>query len=170
MSTKIQCIHGEKADTAERFASAVSRAAGCALLVVPAVVIFVAMIWLPPYARLVQTRYLRDCKRADIADHRRQMNALANFNVKYSAGDEVLVKRLAMSHAGLWPDNEIIPAGFRRPQPLITIEPSLRPTQPNPWLMQAARRMGNPRTRRGLMLLAMGAIGSAWLLSARDRR
>ncbi len=158
------------ATLAERLVSVFSLAAWCALLVVPAVMIFIAMIWLPPYASLMQTRYNRDSKQADIADSRQQLNSLANFNAIYSAGDEVLVKRLAMSDAGLWPDNESIPTGFHKPQQLITIKPAVRPTAPNPWLIKAARRMSNTRTRRGLMLLAMGAIGSAWLLLARARR
>ncbi len=161
---------GQAETVYERFAQTCSLAAGCAMLVVPAVVIFIAMIWLPPYAKLLQTRYDRDSMKADIADSRQQLTALSNFNERYAAGDEVLVKRLAMSHAGLWPDNESIPAGYRKPQPLIAIEPALRPAAPNRWLIKAAGRMRNTRTRRGLTLLAMGAIGSAWLLLAKSKR
>ena len=139
------------------------------MLLAPAVAIIVAVFWLPAYGGLLQRQYVRDCKQAALTDRRQQLYALEQINMQLRSGDPVLVRRLAMSHAELWPANESIPGEKRRPQPLISLTPSRRPDRPNARLICAANRLADPRTRRGLLLLAAGAIAAAFVLFARPK-
>ena len=49
---------------------------------------------------------------------------------------------------------------FLAPGDISVIE-APRPQKPNSWLMEAARKVENPPTRRGLLLLFAGAITAA---------
>ena len=78
--------------------------------------------------------------------------------------DQVLTKRLAESQLPCSPEHEvIIPAASiqKRLPDLIVPRRSQRPSPPPKWLMRAAGRLSNPPTRRGLLLLALGAMITA---------
>jgi len=144
------------------------RAVGFLLPAAVAVGIMAMVVLLPPYARLQAARYERDCllaRQADaealIAAQQRLIDALPR--------DVVLTKRLAQRRLGLRPNDEmIIPAwsaGAREPAPIPSIQTHPLPQPPPRRLMKLASRLGAPRLRRGLMLLAGGLLILSILLS-----
>jgi hypothetical protein len=140
--------------------------------------ILAALVLLPASAELAWTRYRRDCDGVRLAEAQATCDALARLQ-REIARDEVLARRLAWSHLGLVPRNEVSVTGTASSaEPLPgTITPVDYPDPPEPsgWVVASARRVARPATRRGLLVLAGSLVLSAMLMfgpvaSARPRR
>jgi hypothetical protein len=139
-----------------------------------AAAIFACVLLLPEYASLARVRHellRQEAVNAELAEliqaHDRLIAALPE--------DPVLTKRLAMDQLGLWPEDElVVPArdGSRLPPPgmaLTSRHP--RPEPPTGWVMDAARRVSKPGTKRGLLLLAaIALIAAICVFPAREDR
>jgi len=134
-----------------------------------AVTIIAAVVLVPPYARLLETRYQRDVLAADLADAEAYAAAEQKL-IDALPRDEVLTERLAESRLGLVPANEQRLAGEYGPDApkpgRPRIRPHPRPDPPPRWLRYAGWRLSRPRLRRGLMLVAAGALFLAMMLSS----
>lgn len=128
------------------------------------------LVLLPAYARMRLAIYERDCDRVTVAE----LQATAAANARLIADlptNPVLTKRLAMSQGDLLPDNEVIvfkgssPSPRPPPDVIIPIRYG-RPAPPDGWMIRAAAKVQHPPTRRGLLLLATGALLVALFLFA----
>ena len=148
-----------------RFARAVRFAAW----VTAALGIFAGVLLLPAYARLLTANYQRGCLDAELACAEKLIEAQDKLIVA-SRTDVVLTQRLARSQLGLVPQTELVaiaPAGAR-PAPPAVLSPQ-RPAYPPPpprWIIAMGERLVRAPLRRGLMLLAAGALFAAMLLNA----
>ena len=139
---------------------AVGRVLGFLMVAGSGMGILAGVVLLPPYASLAQAEYELGCMRASVADAESQIRANDRLIASLPT-DPVLTKRLAESQLRSSPQHEvIIPAASiqKNPPDLIVPQRSERPSPPPKWLMRAARRLSNPPTRRGLLLLALGAL------------
>jgi len=136
-----------------------------------ALAIFAATMLLPDYARMVHARNELARQQAANAD----LEGLIQANDRLIAAlpeSPVLTKRLAMNQFGLLPEDEMVllSAGDPPAPPgsaLTSRHP--RPPRPSGPLLDIARRLEKPRTRRGLLLLAAAAMLAAlFLFPARD--
>ena len=145
---------------------------GFALLAGLAVIILAAVVLLPAYAKMEQVRYQRDllaCRYKDaqklVAGHERMLKALEV--------DETLTKRLASEHFAVETPGEVVVADPKNP-PQTTEVKLFSPTQPPPppdnWLIRAADKIQNVRTKRGMILLAAGAMLTAMFLFSPPNR
>lgn len=130
--------------------------------------IVAALVLLPGYVRMQTALYERDCERIASAE----LEATAGANARLIAdlpSNPVLTKRLAMSQGDLLPDNEVIVSKGQptHPPPDVVVPARYaRPAPPDGWAFAAAVKLQNPPTRRGLMLLAAGALLVAMFLFA----
>jgi hypothetical protein len=147
---------------------------GFCLLAGAALAVFAAALLLPDYARMLRAEYELARQEAAIAD----LEALIEANrrlIDALPESPVLTKRLAMHQLGLWPEDEVVVLNGTRPAPpppgVALVGRHQRPKPPSPWVLTTAARVSNPRTRRGLLLLAAAALVAAVLLfPARDAR
>jgi len=123
-----------------------------------AMVVLGAVLLLPEYARLRQARHQLARQKATIAD----LESLITGNDRLITAlpdNVVLTKRLAMNELGLWPEDEVVVISDRRPRlqspAMVVTKLAPRPEPPVGWVMDAANRVANPPTRRGLLLLAV---------------
>ncbi len=151
-------------------AAAAARLGGFWALAVAAMGLFAAVVILPELARLREAEYQLARQQAVNADLRNLVAANDRL-IAALPTDPVLTKRLAMNQLGLWPDNEFVlidarpTGGNRRPRPgVVALTPTPRPERPGGWVLNASRRVANPPTRRGLLLLAAVALLAAILL------
>ena len=140
---------------------AAGRMVGFTVMAAVAVAVVSSVVLLPAYAQWVRAQYERDCLLARTKD----LEALSNAHERLIAAlptDRVLTMRLAISHEALRPA-----AGSRVPLPgadpatppgLIRAVSHPRPAPPPDWLMHLDARLQRPATRRGLLLLAAGAV------------
>ena len=138
------------------------RAAGLLMVAGPAVAILAGLVLLPSYASLAQAEYELGCLRATVADAKAQVQANERLIAALPV-DQVLTKRLAENQLPCRPQHEVIVpvAPQKRPPDLVQPQPRRRPARPPRWVMTAARKMQNPPIRRGLLLLAIGALITA---------
>jgi hypothetical protein len=127
------------------------------------------IVLLPAYARLTTLRYHRDV--LDVRCDNAAAQAAVNDRVIHATtDDEVFTKRMAMSRLGLYPTNEIVAVNHndphRRAPYMVTAPQPPLPAAPAGWLVRSGKKLENPPTRRGLMLLAGAAMFSAFLLFA----
>lgn len=147
---------------------AMGRLVGFAMLMIPAVATLAAVVLLPPYAHLCQTRYEAETLRAGIRD----AESLVKANERLIAAlpdDPVLTVRLALNQTSLWPRNEIVvtdPAQPSRAAALVRPVLHERPRPPSGWHMQVAEKLKDSATRRGLVFLAAGVMLAAMFLFA----
>jgi hypothetical protein len=147
---------------------AAGRLVGFAVLTGLAMATVAALVLLPAYAQMRIACYERDCDRVTVAE----LQATAAANARLIADlptNPVLTKRLAMSQGDLLPDNEVIVPRARpgRPPPDVIVPVRYaRPAPPAGWMIRAAGKVANPPTRRGLLLLATGALLVALFLFA----
>ncbi|MCJ7545050.1 MAG: hypothetical protein MUP47_10915 [Phycisphaerae bacterium] len=147
---------------------AAGRMVGFVTLVGLAMATVAALVWLPAYARMRLAVYERDCDRVTVAE----LQATASANARLIADlptNPVLTKRLAMSQGDLLPDNEVIVfknKPLRAPPDVIIPVRYPRPAPPEGWAIQTAAKVQNLPTRRGLLLLATGALLVALFLFA----
>ncbi len=127
-----------------------------------------ALVLLPAYARMQIALYERDCDRVAVVE----LAATAAANTRLIADlptNPVLTKRLALSQGDLLPNNEVIvfkgQPDHHPPDVIIPVR-YVRPAPPEGWLIRAAAKAQNPPTRRGLLLLATGALLVALFLFA----
>jgi len=137
------------------------------LLAGTAMTVFAAVLLLPEYARLQQAKYQLARQQATMA----KLRSLIEGNERYIAElphDAVLTKRLAMNELGLWPQDEVVVltgGGPRQPSPGMVAAPEApAPQPPAGFLMDAAQRVADPPTKRGLLLLAVTGLVVALLL------
>jgi len=150
-----------------RFVSATGQFVTFCLLAGMAMAVFGAVLLLPEYARLRQAEYQLARQKATIAD----LESLITGNDRLIAAlpdNAVLTKRLAMNELGLWPEDEVVvisDRGPRRQSPAVVVTKAApRPEPPVGWIMDAAKRVANPPTRRGLLLLAVIGLVAAMIL------
>ncbi|MDY6914306.1 MAG: hypothetical protein SVT52_07620 [Planctomycetota bacterium] len=155
--------HGKKAD------QPAIRWAGFTLLTGLGLATLAAVALLPPYARLAGSEYELAKLRAALAD----AEALAAANQRLIDAlpeDEVLTKRLMMRQGDKLPKDEVVvfdPAAPSPPSPgAVPPARRSRPDPPSAWLLAVADRLENTATRRGLFMLAVGAIAAAMILFA----
>jgi hypothetical protein len=153
---------------------AIGRLLGFLLLAGASMALFAGVLLVPDYARLQHALYEQGRQEASVAD----LQTLVQANDRLIANlpdDPVLVKRLAMNQYGLFPKDEqvVLDERTQRPPPpgMIVTEPHPRPAMPTGWFLEAAERISNPPTRRGLLLLAAAAMFAAiFLFPAREDR
>jgi len=139
------------------------RMVGFMVLAVPAIVIFAVVVLIPQSARLQSAVYERNLERADKADLAALRDAYGRLNLALLE-DETLVKRVAMSELNLQPKDEYVcfnPDVAANPVGTITMRPAPRPATPGGWITVLANRLEDPAKRRGLLLLAAGALLAA---------
>lgn len=157
-----------------QFISATGQFIAFCLLVGVAMVVFGAVLLLPEYARLQHANHQLARQKATIAD----LESLIAGNdrlIQALPENAVLTKRLAMNELGLWPEDEVVvlnAEGPRAQSPASVITNTApRPAVPVGWVMDAARRVAKPPTRRGLLLLAVvGLIAAVVLFPGGDRK
>jgi len=167
---------GPKADPTDRrggFLHAAGRLVGFVLLVGPAMAAVGAVVLLPPYARLAQRQYRRDCERARTA----RLEAVSDAQQQLIAAlphDKVLTARLAMRQESLWPEREVVVVDpgrpSERPPGMIPASAAPDPPPPDGVLIRWAAKLADPATRRGLFILAAGTMLAAMLLFAPPSR
>lgn len=166
----------DKADSQTGWWSSLGRIAGFLMVAAPAVLMVAAIVLLPPYARLARAQYDLSCARADLIDAETQVAANQRLIAALPV-DEVLTKRLAVSQLPCRPANEIVVAGpgdgididITKPPDLVRPPRSRRPSPPPVWMATVSTKLSNPPTRRGLLLLALGAIITAVYMFAPQR-
>jgi hypothetical protein len=154
--------------------AAAGRLLGFLLLAGASVGLFAGVLLLPDYARLQRALYEQARQEASVAD----MQTLVQANDRLIANlpdDPVLIKRLAINQYGLFPKDEqvVLDSRTKRAPPpgIVVTEPHPRPAVPVGWFLDAAERVSNPPTKRGLMLLAAAAMFAAiFLFPAREDR
>ena len=153
--------------------SALGRLLGFVALTAVATGLFGAMVLVPPYADLKQTEYRRAGLAAENADATARI-ASNERRLAAAESDPVLTKRLAMQQLGLYPRDEAVVvdpgAPVSSPQ-LVSIPRHPKPDAPPAWLPAAAAKLRRPGTRRGLALLAAGALAATmFLFPSRSRQ
>ncbi|MBL7133050.1 MAG: hypothetical protein ISS78_03040 [Phycisphaerae bacterium] len=146
---------------------AVGRVIGFLMIAGPAMAILAGVVLLPSYVALAQAEYDEACAQASVADAKAQIQANERL-IAALPTDPVLTKRLAENQLPCRPQHEVIIPGApqKRPPDLVLPRRAQRPSRPPRWLMTAAGKMSNPPTRRGLLLLALGALITAVYLFA----
>ena len=143
------------------------RAVGFCALTGAAGAILAGVVLLPAAAELAWTKYQRDCDAVCLAEAQATVDALGRLQQEI-ASDEVLARRLAWSHLGLVPRNEVSVTGTASSaEPLPGTIPSVDspdPPKPGGWVIASARRVTRPATRRGLLVLAGSLVLSAMLM------
>jgi len=125
------------------------------------------VLLLPEWARLQRTLHERDCMRANTAE----MQSLVKCQQKLIdaiRNDPVLVKRLAMHHGALTPENERVythRSGRAASTPgAIKLPPPRLPDPPSAGIQRLAARLSTGNIRRGLLLLAAAVLMAAIFL------
>ena len=145
---------------------------GFAALAGVSLAVLAGVVLVPPYARAVEAEYERRCLAARVRYEEAMVAAYDRF-IAAAEYDEALNTRLAMSQLGLFPGDQVIVVdriGPPRPPGLIIPVGRELPQPPSPKLTHAGRRLSDPRTQRGLLVLSAAAMAGAWLLLARRRR
>ncbi|MFP4140381.1 MAG: hypothetical protein ACLFVH_00525 [Phycisphaerae bacterium] len=129
------------------------------------------VVLLPPYARMKLTQYRRDCLTAKVADEQAALVAYDRMIVA-APHDPVLTQRLAMNQLGMTPRLAVVERVSSVETPgVVRIHHTPRPPRPSGWIMRTARRLQQPRLRRGLLLLAgMSVLAAVLLFLLPDRK
>ncbi len=153
---------------------AVGRLVGFALTAGLAVGLVGAVVLLPAYARVAQARYEQGVQEAQTADLNGLVEAQARM-IRDLPRDAVLTSRLKMSQEAAKPDSGAVvyslpTVGPGKPPDLVWVDRAPRPDPPPAWLVHVAGRFRRTETRRGLLLVACGALVVAmFLFSAPDK-
>ena len=121
--------------------------------------ILAGVVLLPPYARLTEARYQRDCLQARLADQQ-TLIAVNDRLIRALPQDDVMTRRLARSQSEWIPADEAVaidldPARRRfAPSQIVTVTPHPRPAEPDGWVVQMAAKLQVPARRAALLLLA----------------
>lgn len=149
--------------------SAARRMLGFLVLAGAGLTLLAAVILLPAYAETARMQYQRDCLRAVNADMEALREARERFCKALEAGtDPVLTERLAAMQLAYRPADRLTDGdGDREARfaaDLVNVPPRPRPAAPSGLLHALAARAAKGGTRRGLLLLALAAIGAAMFL------
>ncbi len=148
--------------------SRLARAVRFTAWVAAALGIFAGVLLLPAYAQLLTANYRRDCLDAELACAEKLIEAQDNL-IAAGQTDVVLTQRLARSQLGLVPQTELVaigPAGAKpRPPAVFSPQTPVYPPPPPGWIIAMGERLVRAPLRRGLMLLAAGALFAAMLLN-----
>lgn len=139
---------------------AFGRLLGFLVLAAPAIVILAGVILLPVYERLCNTRYEYEKLKAQVADAEKRVRS-NDLLIEGLASDPVMTKRTAMNATPLVPHEEVVvhdPTLPRSTPGVIEIPRTPPPQPPNSILYRLGVRLEKPATRRGLFLLAAGAM------------
>jgi hypothetical protein len=145
---------------------AVGRMTGFLLLTLPALAVLAALALLPQYTQMRQAQWELDCAQANVAS----LKALRDANERLLAEapeSETLTKRLLLADTAMLPRNEVftdIGVAGTLPPSLVVPAPTRLPPAPDDWLLRLAQRLGDTGTKRGLFLIAIGAIVTAMFL------
>ncbi|MCY2925278.1 MAG: hypothetical protein NT031_07545 [Planctomycetota bacterium] len=144
---------------------AVARNLGFLLLVLAGMTILLAVVYLPDWAKCLELEYQRDCERAKLADTEALLDAYRR-KIRTIETDAQLTRRLARGMHGMGASGLAIDRAMGLGDDVlapgeISVTESPKPEQPNTWLMGAARKVEDPPTRRGLLVLFAGAITAA---------
>jgi hypothetical protein len=127
--------------------------------------ILLAVVYLPDWAKCLELEYQRGVERANLTDTQ-ELLAAYRRKIRTIETDAQLTKRLAQSMHGMGSSGPAIDRALGLGTDVlapgeISVTPAPRPEPPNSWLMGAARKVEDPPTRRGLLLLFAGAITAA---------
>jgi hypothetical protein len=129
------------------------------------------VVLIPSYARMKLTQYRRDCLAAKVADEKA---ALAAYDRMIAAAphDPVLTQRLAMNQLGMSPRKAVVQRVSNVETPgVVRVQRTPRPPRPRGWIMRTARRLQQPRLRRGMLLLAgLSVLAAVVLFLLPDRK
>jgi hypothetical protein len=131
-----------------------------------------AVVLLPAHARLAQANYERDCLAAQCGEAESFIKGYDRMLAEAAAadgGNEVFYQRLAMSLGMSSPKDVLVrtPEGPPSPRPgMVSAVHLPRPDPPSGWMIAEAQKLENPSRRRGLLLLAAGAMLTAVFLFA----
>ena len=128
----------------------VGRAIGFIVLAGLAAGIVTALALMPAWADAVRAEHDLAIKRADIEHSRRTVAAGARLN-EAIPHDRVVNERIARGTAG---------------QDLIHVPPPVYPAEPNGWKLELADKLAQPKTRRGLAMVALAALAGGLFLFA----
>ncbi len=142
------------------------RAVGFALLTGLSLAIFAMVVLLPAYGQLRNAQHEATCRKADVADVEKLIQANERL-IEALPNDDVLTTRVSRRQMGLVP-LEMLPPGEgvmldasattpQIPAEIVRIEPTPRPAPPGGQLLALAEKLTQPVRRRGL-LLAAGAV------------
>jgi len=134
-------------------------------------VLVALVVLLPAYASLAERQYRVDCGKAQVADDESLVTATDQLIADLPV-DAVLAKRQAENVLGCVPENEVVVKSSPNealPPDVVRPPKRPRPQPPSAWLAGAARRLSNPPTKRGLLLLALGTLITAFFLFARPQ-
>ncbi|MFB3890989.1 MAG: hypothetical protein ACE15C_03080 [Phycisphaerae bacterium] len=152
-----------------RFIFGFGRMVGFLLLAVPALVTIAAITLLPTYQNMMATLHERDVKLANVGTYQDYVAATEKM-IGRLPEDEDTTRRLVMLQQRLLPRNEVVmidPSEKPAPPPgVIVPERRPKPAAPSNMLLSMADKLKNPGTRRGLFLLAAGAMLAAMFLFA----
>jgi hypothetical protein len=153
--------------------SAGARTISFFLLVATGMAVLLAVVLLPAWAECLQVEYQRDGEKADLADIQ-ELLAAYNRKIRSIETDTQLARRHALGILGLDPGGlavELVTDTTNLTPGEISVTPSPRPDAPSDWLIAAAQKVEDPPTRRGLLLLAAGAVITAvYLFDPSGRR
>ena len=154
------------------FLYATGRMVGFLMLTVPAMLVVAAVVLIPEYSRLRAAQYEHDLEATTNADLQTAIDAHDRLNSGLQE-DDTLIKRFAMSELNLQPRNEYVSAGgvaSARPVGTITPYRHPRPATPPGWLVSLSAKLEDPPKRRGLLLVATGALlGAMFLFSPPEK-
>ena len=139
---------------------AAGRSIGFLFFAAPAMAILAALVLLPAYKKYAVQQYVLECKRVEVTEA--DQCIAANERLELAAkNDPLYISRLMMSQSTLMPANEVVvedPENSSKPPLMIAPDPLPRPDPPNNALLQYAAKLEGPKTKRGLLLIAVGGV------------
>jgi hypothetical protein len=152
-----------------RFIFGFGRMVGFLLLAVPALATIGAITLLPTYQSMMASLHQRDVRQAEIGTSQDFVVATEKM-ISRLPEDEDTTRRLVMLQQRLLPRNEVVmidPGEKPAPPPgVIVPDRRAKPAAPSDMFLSMADKLKNPGTRRGLFLLAAGAMLAAMFLFA----
>ena len=132
-----------------------------------AVALLAAVVLLPAYATMLDVRHERELRACRNQDMQSQYDAGERV-IEAAETDPTFMERLAISQGEFVLANRSVihlPQDSRSVRPdVVTVEPMERPAGPPAWVRNAAGRVSNPQTRRGLLMMAGGMLLVAGLV------
>lgn len=139
---------------------------GFLLFAGPAMLIVAGLVLLPAYKHHAQTQYGLACLQNKLDEAKQFIDGNKRL-IRDLPNDEVLNIRLIMSQSSLTPINETVvydPDMATRPPTMVNPAKLPAPPPPQGKLITLANRLENPNTKRGMVLVAVGAMLAALFL------
>lgn len=125
----------------------------------PAVLILASLVLLPMYKHWVLAEHQAACDQTKVDERNLALDAAGRVH-RDMLEDEVLNQRVLIAQSSLLPANlkEVEIPGLPPSSPTATFAPKLPlPPRPTGTLLQMADKLENPTTKRGLILVMLGA-------------